>query len=58
MEQPPFEVSAALSLVDQLLVHGVNRIFCVPGESYLPVLDACYERGFPSRSAAMKLARR
>ncbi|MGE0800907.1 MAG: thiamine pyrophosphate-binding protein [Lautropia sp.] len=27
-------------LVDQLLVHGVRRAFCVPGESYLPVLDA------------------
>lgn len=27
-------------LVDQLVLHGVNRVFCVPGESYLPVLDA------------------
>ncbi len=23
--------------------HGVNRVFCVPGESYLPVLDALYD---------------
>jgi acetolactate synthase-1/2/3 large subunit len=30
-------------LVDQLLVHGVDMAFCVPGESYLPVLDALYD---------------
>ncbi len=30
-------------LVDQLLVHGVTHAFCVPGESYLPVLDALHE---------------
>jgi acetolactate synthase-1/2/3 large subunit len=30
-------------LVDQLLVHGVDHIFCVPGESYLAVLDALYD---------------
>ena len=30
-------------LVDQLLVHGVRHAFCVPGESYLPVLDALYD---------------
>ncbi|MBZ0173424.1 MAG: hypothetical protein K8E66_13655, partial [Phycisphaerales bacterium] len=30
-------------LVDQLLRHGVERVFCVPGESYLPVLDALYD---------------
>ena len=35
---------AARALVDQLITHGVDRIFCVPGESYLSVLDACYER--------------
>ena len=29
-------------LVDQLKIHGVTRAFCVPGESYLPVLDALY----------------
>ncbi|MCY3829549.1 MAG: thiamine pyrophosphate-binding protein [Rhodospirillaceae bacterium] len=27
-------------LVDQLRIHGVERVFCVPGESYLAVLDA------------------
>ena len=27
-------------LVDQLRIHGVERVFCVPGESYLAALDA------------------
>ena len=31
-------------LVDQLLVHGADRIFGVPGESYLPILDALHDR--------------
>lgn len=39
------ETSAALALVDHLRANGVDHIFCVPGESYLSVLDACYERG-------------
>ncbi len=30
-------------LVDQLLVHGTDMAFCVPGESYLEVLDALYD---------------
>jgi acetolactate synthase-1/2/3 large subunit len=30
-------------LVDQLLVHGARRAFCVPGESFLAVLDALYD---------------
>jgi len=30
-------------IVDQLLVHGVTDIFCVPGESYLAVLDALHD---------------
>lgn len=29
-------------LVDALGTHGVETVFCVPGESYLPVLDALY----------------
>ena len=32
--------SGARILVDQLLLQGVDRLFCVPGESYLAVLDA------------------
>jgi len=27
-------------LVDQLAIHGVRHVFCVPGESYLAALDA------------------
>ncbi len=30
-------------LVDQLELHGVQHAFCVPGESYLPVLDALHD---------------
>jgi len=30
-------------LVDQLLIHGVTDAFCVPGESYLAVLDALHD---------------
>jgi acetolactate synthase-1/2/3 large subunit len=30
-------------LVDQLLVQGVERLACVPGESYLAVLDALHD---------------
>ena len=29
-------------LVDQLIKQGVKDAFCVPGESYLAVLDALY----------------
>jgi len=37
--------TAAQALVDQLLIHGVKHAFCVPGESYLPVLDALRDSG-------------
>ena len=30
-------------LVDQLRIHGVDTIFCVPGESYLTVIDALHD---------------
>jgi acetolactate synthase-1/2/3 large subunit len=29
-------------LIDQLAIHGVRHVFCVPGESYLAALDAFY----------------
>jgi acetolactate synthase-1/2/3 large subunit len=32
--------TAAEVLVDQLRIHGVRHVFCVPGESYLAALDA------------------
>ncbi len=31
-------------LADQLAIHGADRVFGVPGESYLAVLDALYDR--------------
>jgi acetolactate synthase-1/2/3 large subunit len=31
-------------LVDQLAIHGVRHVTCVPGESYLAALDAFYGR--------------
>jgi acetolactate synthase-1/2/3 large subunit len=30
-------------LVDQLVIHGTDTAFCVPGESYLEVLDALHD---------------
>jgi len=36
--------TAAEVLVDQLIVHGAKHAFCVPGESYLAVLDAFHDR--------------
>ena len=30
-------------LVDQLAIHGVRNVFCVPGESYLAALDAFHD---------------
>ena len=36
--------TAAEVLVDQLIINGVRHVFCVPGESYLAVLDAFHDR--------------
>ena len=30
-------------LVDQLVAQGVAQVYCIPGESYLAVLDALYD---------------
>jgi acetolactate synthase I/II/III large subunit len=35
--------TAAQILVDQLVVHGADTAYCVPGESYLGVLDALHD---------------
>jgi len=32
-------------LVDQLKIQGVDRVFCVPGESYLAALDGLFDSG-------------
>jgi acetolactate synthase I/II/III large subunit len=34
-------------LVEALELHGAERIFCVPGESYLAVLDALHDASIP-----------
>jgi acetolactate synthase-1/2/3 large subunit len=35
--------TGARLLVDALLTHGVERVFCVPGESFLAVLDSLHD---------------
>jgi acetolactate synthase-1/2/3 large subunit len=35
--------TAGQVLVDQLLIHGADTAYCVPGESYLEVLDALHD---------------
>jgi acetolactate synthase-1/2/3 large subunit len=37
--------TTAQALVDQLIVQKVEHVFCVPGESYLAVLDALVDSG-------------
>ena len=37
-------MTGAQLLVKTLALNGVDRVFCVPGESYLSVLDALYDR--------------
>lgn len=39
----PQTVNGGQILVDALRHQGVQRVYCVPGESYLPVLDALYD---------------
>ena len=36
--------SAAEVLIDALKINAVERIFCIPGESFLAALDALYDR--------------
>jgi acetolactate synthase-1/2/3 large subunit len=35
--------TAAKVLVDTLVAHGIDRAFCVPGESYLSVMDTLHD---------------
>ncbi|GLU35093.1 thiamine pyrophosphate-binding protein [Trinickia caryophylli] len=37
--------TGARLIVDALVTHGVDRLFCVPGESFLAVLDALHDEG-------------
>jgi len=43
--------TAANRLVSALLAHQVDRVFCVPGESYLNVLDALRDSGIDTIAA-------
>ena len=43
MDESAKERSGGRVLVDTLKINGVDTVFCVPGESYLPVLDALYD---------------
>lgn len=43
MREENIERTGGEVLVDQLVIQGVDRGYCVPGESYLAVLDALYE---------------
>jgi len=36
---------AADFMVESLKAHGIKRVYCVPGESYLALLDALYDSG-------------
>ena len=36
--------SGAEVLIDALKINSVERIYCIPGESYLAALDALYDR--------------
>jgi len=43
MSRPVNNLNGATLLVDCLKCQGVDRIFCVPGESYLSVLDSLHD---------------
>jgi acetolactate synthase-1/2/3 large subunit len=45
LDVKPATRTAAQVLVDQLIVQKVEHVFCVPGESYLSVLDALVDSG-------------
>jgi len=40
----PTRRTGGRALVDALRLHGTDRIFCVPGESFLDVLDALHDQ--------------
>ncbi|MDQ0214151.1 acetolactate synthase-1/2/3 large subunit [Oikeobacillus pervagus] len=37
------KMTGAKAIIECLKMEGVTKVFCVPGESYLPVLDAIYD---------------
>lgn len=44
LHRSPNNRTAAEVLVEHLVINGVDHVFCVPGESYLAVLDAFHDR--------------
>jgi len=42
-------------LIDQLKIQGVDRVFCLPGESYLAALDGLFETWQVNRQAGRGL---
>jgi acetolactate synthase-1/2/3 large subunit len=44
MRPPSTSRTGAEVLIDQLVIHGVRHLFCVPGESYIAALDALHDR--------------
>jgi len=47
----PLPKSGGQLVVDALAAHGVTQLFCVPGESYLEVLDALHDSDIVATSA-------
>jgi len=45
MSESPKARHGGQSLVDALARNGVDTVYCVPGESFLPVLDALHDAG-------------
>ena len=43
MTRPCARRTGGQAVVDALRIHGVDTVFCVPGESYLAVLDALHD---------------
>ncbi|MFC3041251.1 thiamine pyrophosphate-dependent enzyme [Virgibacillus xinjiangensis] len=42
-EEDGSRMSAARALVACMEIEGIDRVFCVPGESYLPILDVLHD---------------
>ncbi len=43
MEKEQKQMTAAQAIVESLRRESIDHVFCVPGESYLPVLDALHD---------------
>ncbi|MSP30670.1 MAG: hypothetical protein EXR09_09575, partial [Acetobacteraceae bacterium] len=35
-------ITAGRLIINALAANGVDRVYCVPGESFLPIFDALY----------------